>query len=168
MKLKLLTAAMLAMAIAPMQANAAVATATLQLTATVVAPTGSVLAAGPLAFGSVVHAQTGSATTSFDVTVTNGVPYTVSFGFGLHGGGNVFYMNETTGKQAGAFSAHISYKLWSDSAKVAAYLPGTASAISGVSGSGVAQTYTLYSETIPNPVQPAGNYADTITITVTY
>jgi len=170
MKLKLLTAAMLAMAIAPMQANAAVATATLQLTATVVSPTGSVAVAGPLAFGTVVLGQTASATTSFDVTVTNGVPYSIAFGAGNFLSNTSFRLTEVTGLTINGFAATSPYSLWSNSTKTTAYAPDNTNApvITNLTGSGAAQTYPLYAETTPNVVQPAGNYADTITITVTY
>ena len=163
MKLKLLTAAMLAMAIAPMQANAAATTTTINVTAAVVAPTASVLAAGSLAFGIVVQGSTGAAaTTSFDVTVTNGVPYTVEL-FGTQPPvGTSFTMADLVGNT-------LNFNLYKDATKTVAYTPSTtASPVTSITGSGtgIAQTYTLYAETLQAGV--AANYSDTLFITVIY
>jgi len=174
MKLKqsILAAAMFVAAAVPMQAQAAVATATLQVSAAVTIPTASVTVAGPLNFGTVVRTQTGTATTSFDVNVTNGVPYSIAFGNGLGGFSSWFAATETTGQflADGITTAASFYYLWSDSTKATAYLPSVANSpvITGLTGSGVAQTYSLYGEITPDPGSPAGTYADTVTITVTY
>jgi len=175
MKLKqsILAAAMLMAAAVPMQAQAAVATATLQVSAAVTIPTASVTVAGPLNFGTVVVAQLASATTSFDVNVTSGVPYSIAFGSGTGTSTVAFVAPETTGKLftgGNGFASTTAYYLWSDSTKATSYVsdPTNAPVITGLTGSGVAQTYSLYAETTPNILAAAGNYADTITITVTY
>jgi len=176
MKLKqsILAAAMLLAAAVPMQAQAAVATAALQVSASVVNPTASVTVAGSLAFGPAIAGQMVSATTSFDVTVTNGVAYTVAFGAGLYGSNSAFLANETTGKtylNNPNSTSQVAYYLYSDSTKATAYLPDATNApvITGVTGSGGAQTYSLYSEMTPFlGAAAAGTYADTITVTVTY
>jgi len=175
MKLKqsILAAVMLVAAAVPMQAQAAVATGTLQVSATVTVPTASVTVAGPLNFGAVTLGQMVSSTTSFDVNVTNGVPYSIAFGSGTGTSSVAFVAPETTGKlftNGSSFPSTIAYYLWSDSTKATSYVsdPTNAPVITGLTGSGTAQTYSLYSETTPNVVAAAGNYADTITITVTY
>jgi spore coat protein U-like protein len=174
MKLKqsILAAAMLLATAVPMQAQAAVATAALQVSATAVNSTGSVTVAGPLAFGSALPGQLLSATTSFDVNVTNGVPYTIAFGSGLSGYQSDFAVTETTGQTFpnGLFAAESFYYLWSDSTKATAYVADRTNApvITGLTGSGTAQTYSLYGEVTLLLTSPAGTYADTITITVTY
>ncbi|MBL1353263.1 MAG: spore coat protein U domain-containing protein [Zetaproteobacteria bacterium] len=166
MKLKLLTAAMLAMAIAPMQANAAVATATMQVTAAVVAPTASVLVAGPLAFGTLITNFNGggmNATTTFDVTVTNRVPYRIDFGGGLNSAGTAFFAM----KDAGSANT-LSYSLYKDSTTSLNYPANSATpSIPRQTGTGVAQAYTLYAQVVSTGAAP-GNFSDTITITVTY
>jgi len=162
MKLKLLTAAMLAMAIAPMQANAATATGTINVTAAVVAPAANVVVAGPLAFGNIVQGSTGAtATTSFDITVTNGVSYNATLTGPNNQGRGPFAMIDASGVNI------VEYNLYKDATKAWNYSSNrTSMAIFGAIGTGAAQTYALYAETLLAAV--AGNYTDTITITVTY
>ncbi len=178
MKLKqsILAAAMLMAAALPMQAQAATTTGTLQVTANVTVPTASVNVAGPLNFGTVVQGQIGTATTSFDVTVTNGVAYTIAFGAGLHGR-TVFIVQDST-QTLQAYTgqnAVAGYYLYSDNTKATAYSPDPTNGpvITGLTGNGAAQTYPLYAEVKPlSPAQGGiwgpGTYTDTITITVTY
>jgi len=166
---------MLMAAAVPMQAQAATATAALQVTASVIIPSVNVTVAGPLGFGGMLVNQTANATTSFDVTATNNLPYTISLGAGTSG-------TNTFSLVHGAGNLKIKYNLYSDSTKATAYLPDIANGpvITNKIGTGVAQTYGLYSDVtmsmanatqtvnlgITNPY--SGNYADTITITVTY
>jgi len=167
MKLKLLTAAMLAMAIAPMSANALqvaqTTTRSLTVLATVVTPPVIISPLSSLNFGNV---PTGSsarrATTSFDVTVRQGTPYSISFGGGLNSGGTTaFTMKSRTGGN------NLNYLLFKDSTLAVSYPANAVGAsITGQSGTGIAQTYTLFARTAL--AGAAGNYTDTITITVTY
>jgi len=168
MKLKqsILAAAMLMAAAVPMQAQAATATATMQVSGTVVLPTANVTVAGPLAFGNVVKGQLGTATTSYDVTVTNGVSYTVDFGLGLNGNtgfAGSFYLVDTAFPPTTAQK----YTLFTDSTKATKYVPGTGTTINSI-GTGAVQTYGVYGEFTPDPTSAAHTYTDTITITVTY
>jgi len=175
MKLKqsILAAAMLMAAALPMQAQAARATGTLQVTASVVAPTGQVTVAGPLDFGIVVQGQVGTATTSFDVNVTSGVPYAISFGQGYYGSAS-FEAQDSAQAPINGIYARAKYKLYSDSTKATEYIPMIfGDQITGLTGSGVAQTYPLYAEITPlfsgfGRTYGPGTYTDTITITVTY
>ncbi len=165
MKLKLLTAAMLAMAIAPMQANAATATGTINVTATVVAPSATVTVAGPLAFGTFTTNFNGggmNATTTFDVTVTDRVPYTIDFGAGLNTTGVATFAM----KDAGSANT-LEYALYKDSTLSLNYAANSVTpSIPRQAGTGVAQTYTLYARIFATGAP--GNFSDTITITVTY
>ncbi len=178
MKLKqsILSAAMLMAAALPMQAQAATATGIMQVTANVTVPSASVNVAGPLNFGTVLQGQVGMTTTSFDVTVSNAVPYSIAFGAGLYGN-TVFVVKDTT-QTLPAYpgqTASAGYYLYSDNTKATAYSPDPANApvITGLTGNGAAQTYPLYAEVKPlSPAQGGiwgpGTYTDTITITVTY
>ena len=176
MKLKqsILAAAMLMAAALPMQAQAARATGTLAVSATIVAPSATVNVAGPLAFGTVVQGQVGTGTTSFDVTVTSGVPYDISFGQGTYGASSFEAQDSAQGRLPSGLFARVKYKLYSDSTKATAYIPMImGSQITGLTGSGVAQTYPLYGEmtllsSSQGVVVGPGTYTDTITITVTY
>jgi len=163
MKLKLLTAAMLAMAIAPMQANALTTTGNIKVSATIITATAKILVAGSLAFGNVLQRTSGSsATTTFDITVTKGTPYTIDFGGGLNSPTAQFFVMKDTG---GANT--LNYNLYKDGTKTVKYLANRlAPVITGQSGTGLAQTHTLFATT--SLAGAAGNYADTITITVAY
>ncbi len=177
MKLKqsILAAAMLMASALPMQAQAATATGTIQVTANMIAPTASVNVAGSLNFGTVVQGQVGTATTSFDVTVTNGVAYTIAFGAGLGGINNWFLVQDPNQPTVNTAIANAGYKIYSDSTKVTEYVSDITNApvITGLTGTGAAQTYPLYAEVsllaaAQGGVFGPGTYTDTITITVTY
>jgi len=160
MKLKqsILAAAMLVAAAVPMQAQAAVATGTLQVSATVVAPTASVTTAGGLAFGTTLKGGTATGTTTFDVTASNGTPYTIAL-TGLHDTNSSYQLVHSNGR------TFAGYTLFESSAKSVSYLP---TATKNKTGSGVAQTYTLYGEWVISPTSVSGSFTDTVTVTVTY
>jgi len=166
MKLKqsILAAAMLVVAAVPMQAQAVTSTATIAVSAVIVQPVVTIAVAGPLNFGTMVSGVNASATTSFDVTMTNGVSYGIALGNGLHSPNTTFMMLNTAG------TSGAGYNLYSDSTKATAYLGSTINqqVISNKVGTGAAQTYSLYAEGQVNQSQLSANISDTITITVFY
>ncbi len=100
---------------------------------------------------------------TFTVTCTNTTPYTVSLNQGLNGASVTARLlhSPTT-------SANVSYGLYSDALRTLNWGNTSASWVSGT-GTGAAQTLTVYGliplQTTP---APATDYADTVTITVTY
>lgn len=143
----------------PTAAMAATATATLNVTATTVLPTASISVAGALAFGSVLDTDTAIAQTSFDVTASTGWPYAIT----LDGGAN--YNAGSVMKDSGGQNAR-GYALYKDAALSNIWGPSGTN-LSGLFGTGAAQSYTLYGLLYSAP-GTSGAISDTVTITVTY
>jgi len=100
---------------------------------------------------------------TFTVTCTNTTPYTVGLNQGLNGASvTARLMHSPT------TSANVSYALYSDVLRTSNWGNTSGSWVSGT-GTGSAQTLTVYGlipiQTTP---APATDYADTVTITVTY
>ena len=162
MKRYLLAASALLASALPMQAQAAVATGQLNVTATTVATTASVIVAGPVAFGNAFDTVTATANSSFNVTVTNTLPYSIS----MDGGAN---FNAGTSKSflkdAGGLNAR-EYVLYQDAANTKIWGPA-GTAVTGVTGTGAAQTYSVFGSLLAAP-GTTGAVSDVVTITVTY
>ncbi len=144
----------------PTAVMAATATATLNVTATTVQPTASISVASALAFGSVQDTATATAQTSFDVTVSNGWPYAIA----LDGGAN-FTTGQSFMKDGGGLNAR-EYVIYKDAARLNVWGPAGTN-MSGLSGSGAVQTYSLYGSLLA-AAGTSGAISDTVTITVTY
>ncbi len=93
----------------------------------------------------------------FTVTCTNGAAYTIAMDNGQNASGSTNRMKNG--------SEYVSYELyqnnsystvWDDSNTV------------GSTGTGTAQTFTVYGRVPPQATPSAGTYTDTVTITVTY
>lgn len=142
-------------------ANAATATANFQVTATVVAS--CVVKADPLAFGSVTPSETGPAVTkqsNVKITCSNGSGYNVTLGDGLN-----IDAGKTQRSMKAAGADLLKYDLFTTTARDVKWIgsqqvPGT--------GSGVEQTVVVYGSLPVNQFVTAGDYADTVTVTVTY
>jgi len=155
-----LVAVIVAVCLTPQQnALAATATTTFQVTATVLST--CLVSATPLAFGNYSGAQT-DATSTVSVTCTNTTPYNVGLDAGLSTGATV----TTRAMQNG--SNTLGYALYSDSARTVNWgnTPGT-DTVAGT-GTGLAQTLTVYGRIPAGSLPAPGAYADTITVTVTY
>ncbi|HWV53632.1 spore coat U domain-containing protein [Pseudorhodoplanes sp.] len=100
------------------------------------------------------------ATGSFEVLCTSGVPYTVSLDGG--GGGSINSRRMESGGE------QVSYQLYSDPARLQIW--GETLGVDRVSGtgSGVAQSLTIYGRVPSQTTPPAGTYTDTVTITLNY
>lgn len=150
------------MAAAP-AALAATATNTFNVTMTI---TSSCTVTNPttLAFGSAgVLSAAVDQTSTFDVTCSNTVPYTVGLNTGLNASGAQRRM-----LGGGTNSEYINYDLYQDAGRTTAWGNAVGSWQSGT-GNGSAQSFTVYgrvpAQTTPSP---GANYTDTVTITVTY
>lgn len=139
------------------QALAATATATFNVTMTIQAGC-TVTGGADLNFGTVgVIATNVDTSTTFQVTCTNTTPYTIGLSNGLH----------VSGAQRRMLSgaATINYNLYSDTGRTTAW---SDSATVGSSGTGAAQTFTVYGR-VPAQTTPApATYTDVVTVTVTY
>lgn len=136
------------------------------LASTTMPVTGSVAAnctvsAGTLGFGSYSGSQV-NATASVSVNCSNGAAYQV----GMSGGSN---LNGTTRRMAGPLSSFLTYQLYSNSLRTVAWGDGSAlgARVSGT-GSGAAQTLTVYGRIPAGQSPAAGSYSDSVVVTVEY
>jgi spore coat protein U-like protein len=139
-------------------AHAAQTTTTFSVTATVTATCS--VSASTLAFGNYAGNQTDGATT-ITVTCTNTTPYEV----GLNDG-----VNTPTRRMKDAGSNYLTYDLYTDSGRSTRW--GEIGDVGGTSvhgtGDGTPQTLDVYGRIPANQNPPAGNYTDTVTVTLSY
>lgn len=159
-KLKLYSAVALAMlGVVPSLAFAATQTTSVDVNLVIVPPAGSITVNGAIDFGTVVAADSSlTASTTFDVTVSNGVPYTITFDAGLHisaTSGNLRNMMSTTGA-------------------IAYYMTGLGSStwdigvpVDGI-GTGGAYSFPIGANVTFGAAMAPGSYSDTVTITLAY
>jgi spore coat protein U-like protein len=149
-------------AFAPDLAEATTATSTMAISLTIAAA--CTVVGGTAAFGSAGVLATAIPTTgALTVTCTNTTPYTVGLDQGANGA------SVTTRKmKSPTTAAFVSYSLTQDVGHATNWGNTAGSWVSGT-GNGAAQPITVYavvpSQTTP---APAADYADTVTITVTY
>jgi len=161
-KNSILAASLLLATALPMQSQAAVATGKINVTATTVAITANIVVAGPIAFGAVADTVTSTAQSSFDVTVSNGVPYTIN----MDGGANFNVAANKSFLKSGAGANGREYILYQNISNTVVW--GRAGIIkTGVSGTGIAQTYNIYGKLFSAP-GTTGAVTDVVTVTVTY
>ena len=149
-------------------ASAATATTTFQVTATVLAAC-LMTTPGTLAFGPYdpAAAVALSGTTSFNVTCTFGTPYSLGLNAGVSAGAAVA-ARAMTSPTAGAGNNLLSYGLYKEIGHTTNWDNSTSA--TGYAGSGLPQARTIYGQ-IPTgqyAAEPATDYADTITLTLTY
>jgi spore coat protein U-like protein len=136
------------------------ASTTFNVTATV--PTTCSVAANNLNFGTVgVLAANTDATTTISPVCTSGTPYNVGLNQGLNG-------SSVTTRQMKAGSALVDYSLYSNSGRTTNWgnTVGT-DTVSGT-GTGLAQSLTVYGRIPPQTTPAPGTYNDTIVVTLTY
>jgi len=149
-------------------AHAATATTTFQVTATVLKAC-LMTTPGTLAFGNYdpAAATALSGTTTFSVTCTFGTPYSLGLNAGTSAGATIT-TRAMTSPTAGAGNNKLSYGLFKESAHTTNWDNSTSG--TGYTGSGLPQTQTIYGQipTAQYNAAPATDYADTITLTLTY
>lgn len=161
-------AAALPFAIAAIPAHAGTATSTFAVTATVVNSC-VINSATALAFPNYdvnsATATTGSST--INVNCTKGDAYTIALNYGANGGSAANRIMVSGANQ-------LNYNLYTDSGytKVWNSTCGGANNCDGGTGAGPGvgnqQTYTVYGQIAAGQNVPAGSYADTITLTVSF
>lgn len=163
-KSAMLAVATLAFALvsAPKSAFASTATATMAVSATVV--NNCTVSANPLAFGS----YSGSAlnvSTTISVTCNTGDAYSVGLNAGSGTGATVSNRLMSLGGTPGG--ATVAYSLLSGSFTGTNWGNSSGSWVTGT-GSGSAQTLTVYGVVAAGLFPTAGSYSDSITVTLTY
>ncbi|KIQ36196.1 hypothetical protein RT97_01890 [Variovorax paradoxus] len=149
-------------------AHAVTATTTFQVTATVLK---ACLMTTPatLAFGNYdpAAATALSGTTTFSVTCTFGTPYSLGLNAGTSAGATVT-TRAMTSPTAAAGNNKLSYGLFKESTHTTNWDNSTSA--TGYTGTGLPQTQTVYGQipTAQYTAAAATDYADTITLTLTY
>ena len=143
-------------------AHAATATDTFQVTATV--PDECIISATDLAFGnySVTVGAAVDGSTNLSVTCSGGTAYEVSLDAGAGAGASVATRKMTSGANT------LDYSLYQDAGRTQVW--GVTSGTDTVAGTGTgsAQTISVYGQIAAAQPAAAGSYADTITATVTF
>ena len=149
------------------QASTATGNLTVQIQVTAGCAVGSAtLDFGPTLSSALVSAVTGS--TSIAVTCTNGTTYSI----GLDNGANALASQRRLTNGSGSY---LNYQLFTDISRTVPWTAGSTSTTCVVSGqcitgtgTGAAQNITVYGSAIAVLPVAAGNYSDTVTMTVTY
>jgi len=143
-------------------AYAATTTSTFTVQATIQAQC-VINSASTLDFGTQgVLASNVDQTSTIAVQCTNTTPYNIGLNAGTGSGATVATRKLTSG------GATINYSLYTDSGRSTVWGNTVGTDTQAATGSGAAQSYTVYGR-IPTQSTPApGTYTDTITVTVTY
>jgi spore coat protein U-like protein len=128
--------------------------ATVQATCTV--------SATSLVFGTYASALV-SATSTITATCTNTTPYNIGLNAGTATGATV-----TNRSMTGPSSSLLHYNLYSDSGHTTNWGNTVGTNTVAKTGSGVAQTLTVYGQVPAGQFVIPGSYSDTITVTLTY
>ncbi len=99
-------------------------------------------------------------TSTITVTCTSGATYDV----GLSGGGS----GDINARVMTNGGNQVGYQLYSDSGRQTVWGDTVGTNTVSNTGSGTAQTYTVYGRVPAQTTPPAGTYNDTVTVTVTY
>ena len=148
----------------PGTALAGTASSTMSVTATVTA--NCTVSTTALAFGSVntISGSNVDSTGSLSITCTNGTAWAASAGVGSGSGASYANRRMTAGANL------LNYNIYTTAARTTVWGDGTSStATIGGSGTGGAQSVTVYGRVGSGQTSvPAGAYADTVAVTVTY
>lgn len=104
-------------------------------------------------------------TSTITLTCTTNAPYNV----GLDAGANASTASDiNTRRMTDGSSHYVSYNMYTTTARSTAWGNTIGSSTQTGTGTGSAQTMTVYGRVPAQTTPPAGNYADTVTVTVTY
>lgn len=150
----------LALGFNPTVASAATASTTFQVTATVQST--CLISAAPLAFGTYTGVVN-STSSNLTVTCTSTTPYNVGLDAGTASGATV-----SNRSMLDASSNKLNYKLSKDSGNTTNWGNTVGTDTAAGTGSGSAQTMTVYGQIPAGQYVKPGSYSDTITATLTY
>ncbi len=103
------------------------------------------------------------ATTTLSVRCTNTTPYSIGLGVGTGAGATV-----ASRKMTAPSSNTVNYTIYSNSGRTTVWGNTVGTNTVARTGTGAAQSVTLYGRVPAQTTPLAGSYADTVTITVTY
>jgi len=98
--------------------------------------------------------------TTFGVTCTDAAAYNIGMGPGQNASGGSNRMTDGTN--------FVSYALYQDAAYTTPWGNTVGSDTEARTGTGNAETVTVYGRVGPQTTPPAGNYSDTVAVTVTF
>ncbi len=136
------------------------ATTTMAVSTTVQAT--CTVSATPLAFGTYSGASL-NATSTISSTCTNTTAYNIGLSAGTATGATV-----TNRKMTGPSSSVLGYKLFSDSGRTINWGNTIGTNTVSRTGTGAAQSLTVYGQIPASQYVVPGSYADTVTVTLTY
>ncbi|MDB5711256.1 MAG: spore Coat Protein domain protein [Sphingomonas bacterium] len=144
-------------------ASAAETSSTMGVSATVTS--NCAVSTTPIAFGN-IDVTTGTAvdnTGGISVTCTNGTAWAAAADAGLGVGGTITTRKMTSGSDL------LNYGLYTDSGHTTVWGDGTDGSTTTGTGTGTAQATTIYGRVLASQnAAPAGSYADTVAVTLTY
>jgi spore coat protein U-like protein len=126
--------------------------------------TSCTISAGTMAFGSfglALATTSRSQTTTLSYTCSSGASARITLDQGQNGSGTL----AAPARQMKSGNGSLGYQLYSDSGMTTVW-----DGVNGVSitGTGSAQTSTVYGKVPAQPVPPAGTYTDTVVVTITF
>lgn len=120
------------------------------------------LATTPVQFGTVQLLNVNrDATASVSVTCSSGASFAIAMNGGANGG-----TSGTTRKMASG-ARLVTYGLYRDAGRATPWYSDAAGTLGGT-GTGAAQSFTVYGRVPPQTTPAPGTYADTVIVTVTY
>jgi spore coat protein U-like protein len=143
-----------------LEAGGANGSGTFQVTANV--PPLCSVAANNLNFGTYIRTQL-DGTTTLSATCTSTAPYNIGLDQGVAPGATV-----TTRSMTGPGSQRLNYGLFKDSGRTINWGATVGTDTVAATGTGVAQTFTVYGRIPASQSAGPGNYQDTITVTLTF
>lgn len=118
---------------------------------------------GPLDFGNAGPLTNSvNASTSLQVTCSNTTPYTIGLDAGVGAGA------DTTTRRMTSGGSTIGYRLFRDSALTSNWGNTPGADTLTATGTGTAQSFTVYGQVSAQATPAPGTYTDTVTVTVTY
>lgn len=105
-----------------------------------------------------------SSSNVISVTCTSGATYDIGLDAGLNAGSP----GDTTTRRMNNGSNYVAYDLFQAANGTTHWGDTVGSDTLHDTGSGTAQTYTVYGRVLAQTTPPAGTYNDTVTVTVTY
>lgn len=99
-------------------------------------------------------------TSTITVTCTEAAPYDI----GLDGGGS----GDVAARVMTGAGGDVGYQLYQEAARTTVWGETVGTDTVAATGTGVAQTHTVYGRVPPQPTPPAGTYTDVVAVTVTW
>ncbi len=98
---------------------------------------------------------------SIGVQCTNGTTYTISLDDGSGGGSTTTRTMEFGGED-------VDYTMWKDAGRTQNWGDAGGEIMTGLTGDGALQNYTVYGRVAPQGTPTPATYTDVVTVTVTY